>query len=113
MATKQSNVSVGETISSTVKYGNENDAARNYNINASVYISNNAVQHITDGYVCPKDLQNSQMSMLESSIATFSTYSPTSLTVSFTDMENVMSVMEDIIAFIADVKEDVSSNKDE
>lgn len=107
MENQSINVSVGETLSSTKRYTNLSDEAREYDIIASVYIVGDKCVNLTEGMVFSK---GEGISNIESTIASFSTYTIDALSVNFHKMDGFISITESIVKFIDNVRNAVSSD---
>lgn len=104
MATTEQKAVTAETlISATVKYNNNDDSARAYDISADVTMQNGAVQNIQSGVVREKGTQDGMMNL-----ATFNTWTENNMSVTFQTVDNTQ-VLDAINKFIKDVKEAVKT----
>lgn len=112
MATKNNNnVTAGEVVSATVRYTNEDDSTREFNIKADVNITNKEVSSFNSGEV--RKL-NEEMGM---TLATFNASGNTAsyFNISFNNAtdEEMNKILSAVISFVKDVKENVDSKNAE
>lgn len=109
MATANQKVSADELISATVKYTNRDDATRQYDLEAEVYIQSSNVQSFNGGSVRKYDNENDISAM---NVADFNSPSETELTVNFHGVDDTArkNILKAVLDFMADVKASVTVN---
>lgn len=106
MATSTQKVTAGELISATVKYNNNDDANRAFNIEAEVSINNGTVTNFNSGVVRRKNEENG------ANVATFGSWSDNQLNVDFQNLstrEESLQILTAIYDFRTDVKNTVAA----
>lgn len=105
---KSQTVTAEDLLSATVKYSNNEDANRTYDISANVNIRNGKVSSFDSGEVRK---ESSVTASGVEAVSTFSSYSDKSLNLSFTnvDADESKTILDAIHDFMANVKSNVNA----
>lgn len=109
MATSETKVTAGQILSATVKYNNNDDASRVYDISANVRIENGTAQSFDSGEVRAK---GSTADTMTGEYASFNSWGENELSMTFNNAtpEKRTAMLNAVNAFIADVKASIVVN---
>lgn len=112
MATSETKVTAGQILSATVKYNNNDDASRVYDITSNVRIENGAAQSFDSGELRVK---NSTADTMTGEYASFNSWGENELSMTFNNAnpEKRTAMLTAVNAFIADVKASIVTNQTE